>query len=149
MSFSPKFLQKVVDLLLPGLPVDDRFGAIPSASQVGVDSQLAHHLGTHPDATLFGELLTAIVAQSGGEPEFVTASEATAIEVLQAVETAHPDSFAKLLFVVSADYYEAATVLQAFGWPSEPPQPQGYPLDPLREALLDPVKQRGEIWREV
>ena len=80
MNYSPEFLRKVVDLLLPGLPADERHSAIPSASQIGVDGQLAQYLEAHPEAEIIGEVLESMAMKSGGETAFVAASESVASE---------------------------------------------------------------------
>ena len=49
---------------------------------------------------------------------------------------------------VKYDYFEHEAVLQAFGWPTSPPQPTGYPLAKhLDLEKLETVKKRGPIWR--
>lgn len=44
-------------------------------------------------------------------------------------------------------YYSHPAVIQAFGWPLAPPQPEGYTLEPFDESLLAPVKRRKPFWR--
>jgi len=147
MKFTGSFLQAVVDALLPGLPQTEQAAAIPAASQVEVDHQLAHHLKTHPERALIGQALEAIARQAGGMAQFTAADTLLATEILQEVERSDHETFLALLFVVSADYYENTAVLQAFGWPDTPPQPAGYALPPFDETLLNPVKGRQALWR--
>lgn len=149
MNFTPEFLEAVVDTLLPGLPATTRAAALPPASQVGVAQQLARHLATHRDHDLLEEALTAIIDVAGDRQAFIMAQKDAATGILNQIEQTLPLAFQALLFVVSADYYEAAAVLQAFGWPTSPPQPQGYSLPPFNEALLQPVKKRPSLWRPI
>lgn len=147
MDLPIAFLAAVVDRLLPGLPATERAAALPAASEIAIDRRLRQHLRTHPDRIRLARALEAIAQRSGSAADFVTAGEAAAQAILQQVESSEPDAFAALLFVVSADYYEAEAVLRAFGWRVTPPQPQGYSLPPFSEDLLAPVKQRPALWR--
>ncbi len=152
MPYTQPFLTKVVDTLLPGLPATNHHPVLPSASQVGVDAKLGQHLEIHQDAPTLKTVLDAIVAQFESEAAFVSTNEMAATAVLQAIEAEHPTKFGKLLFLVSADYYETDIILKAFNWRPTPPQPLGYPLEPWSEtdeALLESVKQRTTIWRSV
>lgn len=141
------FLAAVVDSLLPGLPTTEQAAALPAASEVGIDRRLGQHLRTHPDRAQLAQALEAIARQAGSAADFVTAGEVARQALLEQVESSDPGTFAALLFVVSADYYESEAVLRAFGWRATPPQPQGYSLPPFSEDLLDSVKRRPALWR--
>lgn len=147
MNFSPEFLGKVLDTLLPGLPATERAEALPAASQIGVDLSLAGHLAHHPARARLAEVLGWIAEEAGGEEAFIAADEKMAISYIQRVEEKDNAAFQALLFTVTADYYEAEDVLLAFGWPGHPPQPKGYSLPAFDEGLLEPVKQKRLLWR--
>ncbi|HLY38349.1 MAG TPA: hypothetical protein VKU61_09955 [Candidatus Binatia bacterium] len=125
------FLRAVVDTLLPA---DD---GLPSGTEAGVTLALADH----------GRLLTTIAMRSGGEASFVAADEPTRVATLQAVAQADGPAFERMIVPLLADYCEAETVLRAFGWRSDPPQPRGFELPPFDETVLAKAKQRGRIWR--
>lgn len=148
MMFTASFLQKVVDILLPGLPETERLQAIPSASQVGIGQKLAQHVQTAHNRALIADALVAIVQQGGDVAQFVATDEADCILIVEAVERDNSMAFKALLFTVAADYYEETAVLKAFGWRPTPPQPEGYPLPPFNEGLLDGVKSKRKLWRE-
>ena len=46
-AFDADFLRHVVDTLLPGLPADAHNPALPAASALQIDAQLADHLQRH------------------------------------------------------------------------------------------------------
>ena len=125
------FVRAVVDTLLPA---DD---GLPSGTDAGVSLALADH----------GRVLEAIAVQSGGEARFVTADESTRVATLQAVEQAEGPAFERMVVALLADYCEAASVLRAFGWRSDPPQPRGFELPPFDETVLAKAKRRGRVWR--
>lgn len=150
-NFSPEFLAAVVDTLLPGLPAaaigDPQGAALPAATEIGVDRQLAAHLMHHPQRDRLAQRLALLAQLAGGEHNFSSADETDRTATMQALEATDAAAFDAFLLVVTADYYQTETVIHAMGWPVEPPQPHGYPLPPFTEALLAPVKTRPPLWR--
>ena len=127
------FVRAVVDTLLPA------DGGLPSGTEAGVTRALA-------DENV-RRVLAAIAARSGGEASFVAADEPARVATLQAVEQAEGPAFERMIVLLLADYCEAESVLRAFGWRSDPPQPRGFDLPPFDETVLTKAKQRGRVWR--
>ena len=148
MNFPTHFLEKIVDTLLPGLPQTGQHKRLPPASEIGIDKKLTQHLEIAHNREQLKVALQAIVQQSGGVVEFVLADEMERVSIFQNVERDKSEVFKALLFIVSADYYEETAVLEAFNWRPTPPQPEGYPLHPFDETLLDSVKSKPKLWRD-
>jgi hypothetical protein len=146
-DFSAQFLAAVVDTLLPGLPATATHRPLPAATSIGVDQQLATHLRTHLHRERLAAWLQALVEVADGEENFTAAAPTAQIALIQRLEATNAPAFYAFLLVVTADYYQNATVIQAMGWLVEPPQPQGYPLPAFDETLLAPVKTRAPLWR--
>ena len=140
---NPAFIAAVADALLPG----DSGGPageppLPPASMAGID--IAAIAQTHR------AVFEAIAMQCNGAEAFAAATEAARIAAIQAIERAMPDAFRTLLSALLADYYESPPVLNAMGWRSEAPQPQGHTLPRLGEAAFEQlggVRARGKLWR--
>lgn len=135
---TPTFEEALLDTLFPGL------GAIPPASRIGLDAGalLARH----------GAALDAIAASAGGRDAFVLADAARRTHLLAEVERAMPAAVQALVLAVSALYHASAPVVEAYGWASRPPQPQGFAVgSPGDEAeadrMLERVRARRQIWR--
>src|SRR5207245_4548859 len=92
-------------------------------------------------------VLAAIAARSGGEASFVAADEPTRVAMLQAVEQVEGPAFERMIVLLLADYCEAESVLRAFGWRTDPPQPRGFELPPFDEPVLAKAQARGRIRR--
>jgi hypothetical protein len=141
---TPEFLRAVVDTLLPGevaAPAGEQH--LPAGSVAGVD------LGKHLVASQ--AVLQAIVNTAGDASSFVAASETRRIDILQSVQRDAPEDFARLLNALLPDYYETPVVLNALGWRSKPPQPQGHivpAMDDTTRARLERVRSRGKRWRD-
>lgn len=140
---TPGFLSAVVDTLFPG---DHGAPPLPTGTAAGVAKKL-EHLVAGPDRALHDVVLQAIASAARGEEAFVRADTAGRIASVRRVEAEMPGPFGALVALVLQDYYEADVVLLAMGWRPEPPQPQGHLLPPFDEALLEPVRRRGRMWR--
>ena len=141
---TPGFLGAVVDTLLPG---GEGAPPLPTATDVGVAAKLATHLVAGRDRALLEVVLQTIASVVGGEDAFLRADAAGRIATVRRVEAELPRPFLALVSLVLRDYYEADAVLLAMGWRAEPPQPQGHVLPPFDDALLEPVKRRGRMWK--
>ena len=128
---TPAHLRLLADLILPG----DETG-LPPGSLV-------------PD-------VIAVVAQStspikqlvGNDQDFAETSKR--IGILMDLEAEHPQEFRDFVLSLIKAYYESGQVLEAMGWRSAPPQPQGHRVAPMDEALapaLARVAERKRLWR--
>jgi hypothetical protein len=45
-------------------------------------------------------------------------------------------------------YYRDARVMESLGMEARPPFPKGYELEQGEWSLLDPVRDRGKMWRD-
>ena len=54
-----------------------------------------------------------------------------------------------LLFLAYSGYYQHPRVVEALGLEARPPHPKGYAMDAFDTTLLDPVRRRGKIYRDV
>jgi hypothetical protein len=128
---TPAQLRLLADLLLPG----DVEG-LPPGSLV-------------PDVMLvLSESTSPIKDLAGSHPDFADAGKRPA--VLNRLEQDHPQAFRDLVMTLIKPYYESGPVLQAMGWRSAPPQPQGHKVAPMEEALasqLAKIAERKRMWR--
>jgi len=136
-------MSAVVDTLLPG---DRGVPPLPTGTAAGVTAKL-ERLAAGRDRALRDLVLQAIANAAQGENAFVRANDAGRIASVRRVEAEIPGPFRALVALVLQDYYESEIVLLAMGWRAEPPQPEGHLLPPFDEAMLEPVKRRGRMWR--
>ena len=60
----------------------------------------------------------------------------------------HPDATATLVTVTAQCYYRDDRVMRSLDMDPRPPFPSGYQVEQGDWSLLDPVRQRGEIYRK-
>ena len=107
-----------------------------SASQAGVAGEgLDQVLAVRPDLSAG---LKSILQRAGGRPP---------AEIIAELQATDPASFAILAEVVPGAYFMNASVRQAIGYGGQTPQPIDPRPDYLEEGLLQPVIDRGRIYR--
>ena len=111
---------------------------MPSASEADVHGDWVDRvLEVRPDVA--ENLIRVLDAASGQDP----------MEEIRRLNSDSPEDLATLGLVVTGAYYLNSRVRQAIGYPGQKPNPP-YPDEAdyyLRDGLLDPVVERGPIWR--
>lgn len=128
---TPAHLRLLADLILPG----DETGLPPGSLVPDVMAVLAQ--SPSPIKRLVDD-----------HPDFADAARRH--NVLTTIEAQHPQDFRDLVLALIKAYYEAGPVLEAMGWRSAPPQPQGHvvaPMDATLAPALAKVAERKRLWR--
>ena len=98
---------------------------------------------------VFSDILTSAVSQQTeirAALDFAAAIDGALednIPMLQMSEV-----FAPVVVLVMQCYYRADPVLVSLGMEPRPPYPQGFEIEEGDWSLLEPVQQRGKIWRD-
>ena len=123
-------------------------GDMPAAGDLGiagfVESVAAGSTGKR--RTLVDGLVEIALAASERGGSFAALSEAAQIDALRAVETSSPGFFQELVTQTYRGYYTDETVCRALGY--RPPNRDDYDPLPFDQSLLDPVRQRGQVWTD-
>jgi hypothetical protein len=131
------------------VPASDDF---PGAGDLGVASYVDTVVGRSAELKrLFAQGLTDIALASQalqGQDFFELAGDQKDV-VLRQVETQQPAFFEALVQHTYSGYYSHPAVIRLLGLEARPPQPRGYHLEPLDLTLLDHVKQRGPLYRQI
>ena len=89
-------------------------------------------------------------ARERGAGAFAALTDADRELVLNEYSAADPGFLPGLVFQTYCAYYQSARVVSALGVEPRPPYPLGYPLEqPDLDALLEPVRAREKLYREV
>jgi hypothetical protein len=138
-------LVAVLDCLIPA---DPRRG-LPAASSLGLAGYVAERLGEALATLRPGfEALDAAAGERKAR-RFADLGASAATEVLRAHAERDPGFLPALVFHGYAGYYQNPTVLEALGMEGRPPHPKGYELEAGDLTLLDPVRGRSPLYREV
>ena len=123
-------------------------GNMPAAGDLGiagfVESVAAGSTGKR--RTLLDGLVQIELAASDRGGSFADLSEAAQIDALRSVEASSPEFFQELVTQTYRGYYTNETVCGTLGY--RPPNREDYDPLPFDESLLEPVRQRGQIWTE-
>ena len=123
-------------------------GAMPAAGDLGitgfVESVAAGSTGKR--RTLIDGLIQIELAASELGGSFADLTEVAQVGALQSVEASSPEFFQELVTQTYRGYYTNETVCGALGY--RPPNREDYDPVPFDESLLEPVRQRGQIWTD-
>lgn len=123
-------------------------GNMPAAGDLGiaafVESVAAGSTGKR--RILMDGLVEIELAASERGGTFAALSETAQGEALQAVEAASPAFFQELVTQTYRGYYTNESVCAVLGY--RPPNREDYDPLPFDESLLEPVRQRGQVWSE-
>jgi len=127
-------------------------GAFPGAGDLGVASYLDRVVGQSTALRrLFAQGLVQItlMSQTQYAQPFTMLSQEQRDAVLRQVETTAPEFFEVLVTHTYSGYYSHPTIVRLLGMEGRPPQPRGHHLEPLDLSLLDNIKQRQPIYRQM
>lgn len=141
-------LASLLDELIP--PSGD--GRLPGAGELGLGAHVAAVARANPDvAAVLRDGLAALDARARerGGAGFAALPRPERTRVLQDLAATGPSFLPGLLFHTYVGYYQHPRVLEGLGLEPRPPHPAGYELEPGDLSLLDPVRRRGRLYREV
>jgi hypothetical protein len=123
----------IADLLIPG------DGAMPSATDADPDGAWRNRaLQARPD---LADLVMSLLTECGtSDPR----------RFLTDLQQTRPDDYEALNFLVIATYFMNPGVRAGLGRSAEPARPvlRGEAYRDLESGILDPVADRGQIWRK-
>ena len=121
-------------------------GDMPAAGDLGiadfVESVAASSTGKR--RTLMDGLIRIELAASERGGSFAALAETDQTDALRAVQASSPEFFQELVTQTYRGYYTNETVCGALGY--RPPNRADYDPLPFDESLLEPVRQRGQMW---
>ena len=121
-------------------------GDMPAAGDLGIADFVASvaAASTGKRRALLDGLVRIELAASERGGLFATLAETAQTDALRAVQASSPEFFQELVTQTYRGYYTNETVCGALGY--RPPNREDYDPLPFDESLLEPVRQRGQMW---
>ena len=138
-------LNRVLDMIIPA----SADGRMPAASQYDVWTYISRE-APHAVAAIkanFDELNSASKERNGAG--FSELDDMAARRLVEQLRQDDAGFFNALARQTVRCYYQQDAVLEGIGMEARPPYPGGYDVIPGDLSLLEPVKGRGRIYREV
>ncbi len=136
-------LASVLDEVIP--PSGD--GQLPGAGEIGVAGYIDEALRRLPELrAVIADGLAAVndLARQQGAADFAALARADKVQLLSQQGFMFP-----LTLHAFIGYYQDPRVAQRLGLAPRPPHPQGYEMEPNDLSLLEPVRRRRKMYREV
>jgi hypothetical protein len=144
---SRALLREVLEEIIP--PSAD--GSFPGAGELGVGARIEEMLAQQPELGRIVEQGLASIrhlAESRDPSGFGGLARSERAALLREVEAAEPAFFGALVMHTYFGYYTDRRITDRLGV-RNPPQPEGYDLERGDLSLLDPVRARPKLWRDV
>jgi hypothetical protein len=125
-------------------------GTLPGAGELGIAADLDEVLQRVPAMhAMVVESLVALdrLAERRGAARFTALSGEQQAEVLGELSCTEHAFPPMLMLYTFGCYYKHPRVVTYYGLEARPPHPKGYEVAPTDLSLLDPVRQRGPIYR--
>ena len=139
-------LVEVLDQIVP------RDGDIPGAGEVGVAVYIddAMDYSKHLKALIDEGLISLEETSQGMYSQcFGVLPDRAKVDVLSRVESENGKFFKELVRLCYSGYYIDPEIRQLRDLEQRPPLPVGYDMEPFDISLLENVKNRGGIYRDV
>ena len=133
-------LRSLVGLMIPASSEYE----VPGADDASILRDIASSLGR--DHAAVRQALQHLNDLTGGA--FADAPDEMRETVTQRFRDAHPLLAAVLVAVTTRCYYRDDRVMRALGMEPRPPFPKGFEVEQGDWSLLDPVRERGKIYRD-
>ena len=114
---------------------------MPAAGQIGVAEHILQAVDFLP---IVAAGLSALI-----DAGFDALDPSQRVDAWNAVAASQPGVLPLLLFQAYQGYYQNAATLEALGLPPRPPHPLGYEIEENDLSLLEPVRAREKLYREV
>ena len=141
-------LAGVLDEIIP--PTND--GKLPGAGELGVIAYVEvalRQMAMLKPIILQGLGVLDDVSRRSRSESFAALSKPDRLEVLHELQSVDPAFLPTLTFLAYAGYYHDGHVVEALGLEPRPPHPAGYAIAPNDFSLLDQVRRRGKLYRDV
>ena len=121
-------------------------GDMPAAGDLGIADFVASvaAASTGKRRTLLDGLVRIELVASERGGSFAALAEAAQTDALRAVQASSPEFFQELVTQTYRGYYTNETVCGALGY--RPPNREDYDPRPFDQSLVEPVRQRGQMW---
>ena len=147
MTEAPLTQKTFVALLDELIPARD--DVLPGAGSLGIGSDIEAKLGEALPLVAAGLAVLDAKAQERGVDDFVSLSVGDRASLVSEVGAEIPGFVDLLVYHAYGAYYQNPRVAVAIGLSGEPPYPRGYELEEGDLGLLDPVREREKLYREV
>jgi hypothetical protein len=134
----------VLDELIPA-----RDATLPGAGSLGIGAYVQEKLDAAIPLVASGLAALDALAQKHGAGGFVDLPTEERASLVSEVGASHPGFIESLIFHVYTGYYQHPRVAVAIGQEPRPPHPDGYPLEAGNLGLLDAVRKREKLYRDV
>ncbi len=138
-------LASLLDMIIPA----SEDGLMPGASELDITSYIRERVPDFEQMIAPALMNLDELSDARSKVGFAALTDADKQLVVTDFSVAQPDFFQQLIVNTIGCYYQQDQVLQALGLEARAPFPKGNEVEPGDLSLLDPVRQRPKLYRDV
>jgi hypothetical protein len=121
---------------------------VPGADDETILSDILSTARLHAELVKEGLQALDASARQRHEASFASLDQDGCMSIVGDFQQTLPRFLHALTSITLQCYYRDARVMESLGMEARPPFPNGFELEEGDWSLLDPVRQRGRIWRD-
>lgn len=133
----------VVDMMIPAE------GEMPSAADPLIMKAIIDGLGDNESLVVLALSTLDDLSSKQYERLFSRLESGQRDELIASFKSSHAELVQLLQYCTASHYYQDDRVMQALGLEARSPHPGGYSVDATDWSLLEPVRGREKIYREI
>ena len=145
--FSEENIQTLATLVGMMIPASEKYG-VPGADDERILAEII--AATRDQSALIVEVLDALnkKAQDEGSESFADLTNVLCMTIVDQFKETAADTFTNLVTLTAQCYYRDPRVMESLGMEPRAPFPEGFEVEQGDWSMLDPVRDRGRIWRD-
>ncbi len=147
-SFTAEEAGSIAALVDMIIPASEEYG-VPSAADDVILADILATAAAH--ASVLSNALSALeeIAREAGGSSFAELTKDQRLDVAETFRRSHAAPVGLLVTLTTQCYYRDDRVMRSLDMEPRAPHPEGYEVEQGNWSLLDPVKARPKIYREV
>ena len=129
------------------IPASEKYG-VPGADDESIVAEIIAAAGDQ--SAIIVEVLDALnkKAQDEGGGSFADLTGDLRMTIVDRFKETAADTVTNLVTLTAQCYYRDPRVMESLGMEPRPPFPEGFEVEQGDWSILDPVRDRGRIWRD-
>jgi hypothetical protein len=138
-------LAELVNMMIPA----SEDGRMPGADELDLLAYVRDESGNLIPGTEQGLTALNLAAMDEFGLDFASLADTDKQRQVDAIKVKEPEFIPRLLLQTVSAYYQNDRVISALGLEPRPPYPEGHTVEAGDLSLLDPVRKRSKLYREI
>jgi len=145
--FSEENIRTLSTLVGMMIPASEKYN-VPSADDESILAEIIVAVGDQSAMIVLGLEVLNEKAWDEGRGSFTDLTDDLRMTIVEQLKETSVDFLQNVVTLTSQCYYRDPRVMESLGMEPRPPFPEGFEVEQSDWLMLDPVRDRGRIWRQ-